>query len=327
MRVRDLFELPEEKRKALKKARRYEWWSIFFLVTITLVMYYAMGSSQAMKTAWIEDVLSLVPPVAFLIASHVREKRPNENFPYGYHRAMELSFLAAAFALLTLGLYMVYDSSMGLIRMEHPTIGHREILGFRTWSGWFMIAALIYSAIPPVILGRLKQPLARELHEKTLFADAEMNKADWMTAVAAVGGIIGIGFGLWWADSVAALFISLDVARDGFRNMKGVMSDLMQQRPTTVDHKGPLPLPEIVVELLNDLDWVESSQIRLHESGMLIQGDAWLVTRSGSVTPAQLREATELIHGADWKLHDVVVTVVEDVERARDVSAGEDARR
>lgn len=323
MRVRERYELPPEKERLVAKARRLEYWTIFFLITITIVMYLSMGSSQAMKTAWIEDLLSLIPPIAFLIAARVREKEPNERFPYGFHRAMMLSFLAASFALFTLGGYMVYDSAMGLIRLEHPTISHREIFGHAIWSGWVMIGALIYSAIPPVILGRLKQPLAKELHDKTLFADSNMNKADWMTALAGVGGIIGIGFGLWWADSVAALIISVDVMKDGVRNVKGVMYDLLKQRPTEVDQSGPLTLPETLIALLESLDWVEDADVRLHEDGMLIEGDAWIVPRGGSVTTAQLREAAAIIHGADWKLHDVVISVTDDLSERRRVGPGD----
>ena len=42
-----------------------------------------------------------------------------------------------------------------------------------------------------------------------------MNRADWLTALAAVVGVIGIGAGLWWADAVAAIVISLEITRDG----------------------------------------------------------------------------------------------------------------
>jgi divalent metal cation (Fe/Co/Zn/Cd) transporter len=34
-------------------------------------------------------------------------------------------------------------------------------------------------------------------HYVMLFADAQMNKADWLTAVAAMVGVMGIGFGIW----------------------------------------------------------------------------------------------------------------------------------
>ena len=62
-----------------------------------------------------------------------------------------------------------------------------------------------------MILGRLKKPLAEGLYDKVLHADAEMNRADGLTGLAAIAGVIGIGMGLWWADSVAALVIALDV--------------------------------------------------------------------------------------------------------------------
>ncbi len=59
-----------------------------------------------------------------------------------------------------------------------------------------MIAALGYSAVPPVVLRRMKAPLAKSVHEKVLHADAAMNKADWMTGPAAIAGVLGVGFGL-----------------------------------------------------------------------------------------------------------------------------------
>jgi divalent metal cation (Fe/Co/Zn/Cd) transporter len=318
VRIRKNFVLPEELQEAEKKARRLEYWTVFFLLTITALMYYTMGSSQAMKTAWIEDVLSLIPPVVFLIATHQRRKAPDERFPYGRQRIMSIAFTAAAFALTILGLYMLYDSARGLLTMHHPTLGHRTILGVRVWSGWFMIAALLYSAIPPVVLGRMKLPLAERLHEKTLKADADMNKADWMTAGAAILGILGIGIGLWWADSVAALLISLDVLKDGFGNVKAVFSDLMDQRPTTVDRE-PMPGPgDAAIAALRRLEWVEDADIRLHEEGAVLAGDAFVVPRGGSATVGQLQEASRVVHQADWKLYDVVVTAVESVDRHRD---------
>lgn len=68
-----------------------------------------------------------------------------------------------------------------------------------------------------MFLGRAKLPLSRELYNKILYADADMNKADWSTA-AAILGVIGIGLGFWWADLVAAGVIALDILKDGVTN-------------------------------------------------------------------------------------------------------------
>jgi len=45
-----------------------------------------------------------------------------------------------------------------------------------------------------------------------------MNKANWLTAGAAMVGVVGIGFGLWWADAAAAAIIPLDITEDGVSN-------------------------------------------------------------------------------------------------------------
>ncbi len=60
--------LPGEVEQAMQRAERLAWISIAFLISIILAMAAVMGGSQAMQTAWVEDMLSLLPPVVFLIA-------------------------------------------------------------------------------------------------------------------------------------------------------------------------------------------------------------------------------------------------------------------
>lgn len=45
------------------------------------------------------------------------------------------------------------------------------ILGWNIWLGWVMVAALVYSGVPPVILRRTKKPLANAEMEKILYMD------------------------------------------------------------------------------------------------------------------------------------------------------------
>ena len=271
------FEFPEDKQEVLRQAIRLEWITLAYLATAIVAVFLTLGSSQAMKAAWVEDMLSLLPPAAFLIANRFRTRGPDERFPWGYHRAVSIAFLVAAGALLVLGLFVAYDSVLKLVKAEHPPIGLVEIFGQQVWLGWLMIAALVYTGVPPVILGRRKQKLAAELHEKVLYADAEMNRADWMTAGAAAVGVLGIGVGLWWADSVAALFISLDIARDGWSNLKAAVGDLMDSRPTTYDHSRAHPLMGQMETLLLGLDWVKDARVRLREEGHVFAGEAFVV--------------------------------------------------
>lgn len=223
--------IPDEKAKDIRHAVHLELATLFFLSTIVVVMYLVMGSSQAMKTAWVEDLLSLLPASMFLVTAWLERKPPSEKYPFGLHRVGSLGFFAAACALLVLGLYLLFESAMSLIRMEHPTIGTVSILGERIWLGWLMIAALAYSVIPPVILGRMKKKPSRSISDKILHTDADMNAADWQTGLAGIAGIIGISLGWWWADAAAAGLISFSILRDGVTNCRIALAELLDGTP------------------------------------------------------------------------------------------------
>jgi len=264
-----------------------------------------------MKAAWIEDVLSLLPPLAFLVAARFRDRPPMDRFPYGYHRSVGVAYLTASAALLAMGGFILYDSATVLVRFEHPSIGLIELFGQQIWLGWLMIGALLYSGLPPVLLGRAKQRLAAQLHDKVLYADAEMNRADWATAGAAILGVIGIGAGLWWADAVAAIVISLDIVHDGYGNVRTAVHDLMDRRPTTYDHAKPLPLVDQVEEHLRAIPWVARAEVRLREEGHVLVGEAYVVLVGSPGDVLQLVErTTRAIEDLDWRLHDVAVVVL-----------------
>ncbi len=316
------YDLPPEKERVNRRAVRLQWLTLAYILSAIALLALVLGQSQAMKAAWVEDVLSLFPPIAFLVASRVRDRVPTETYPYGYHRSVTIGYLIAATALLVMGLVILADSGLRLVKAEHPSIGIIELFGHQMWLGWPMIAALLYSGVPVVFLGRMKQKLAAELHDKVLFADAQMNRADWMTAGAAILGILGIGGGLWWADAVAAIFISLDIVHDGYANLRTAVGDLMDRRPMTYDHKKPLDLDDRVREYVEGLPWVADAQVRLREQGHVLTGQVYVVPR-GEVPdlPDRIARAIRDIDDMDWRLHEVDVIVIPDLERRTQRSA------
>ena len=273
------FELPPDKERARRRAVKLEWLTIAYLLSAVFLIYLTLGSSQAMKAVWYEDLISLVPSIAFLVGDRIRRRAPNAEFPFGYHGAISISYFAAAMALAALGLFIFYDSLTKFISFEHPPVGTVQPFGEPIWLGWLMLPALAWSGIPAVILGRIKVKLARELHDKVLYTDAEMNKADWMTALAGMVGVIGIGLGIWWADAVAAMFISLDIILDGVKNLHAAVTDLMHRRPRSVDGSAVDRLVALATNELKGLDWVSDAHVRLWTSGHVFFGDAEVVPR------------------------------------------------
>ncbi|MDD9208219.1 cation diffusion facilitator family transporter [Georgenia sp. 10Sc9-8] len=305
---------PDDRGEALRRAVRLEWVTLAFVISAVTLVYLVMGSSQAMRTAWIEDILALVPPVAFLVASRVARKPATANHPFGFHRASAVGHLVAGTALFGVGAFLVYDSAVDLLSGEHPPISTVVVLGQPVWQGWLMVAAMVYTAIVPAVLGRMKLRLAPVVNDKVLYADADMNKADWLTAVAAILGVLGIGVGLWWADAVAALVISTSVLKDGVGNMRGAVRDLMDARATTVDHSEPLPLIRPIEDAVAGPPWVADSHVRVRDMGRAVHVEAFVVPDGGYLpSPEDLAALREHVLDLDEAVIDVVVMPVREL--------------
>ena len=307
-------ELPREQQEALAKAKKYEWITIGFLAASTGLVYAVLGNSQAMKAAWVEDLLSFLPPLSFLLAARVIRKRPTEDHPYGYHRAVGIAHVVAAVALTVMGAYLIVDSAIGLLSAEDPTIGGFNFFGQPIWLGWMMITAMVLTALPPIWLGRVKMKLAETLHDKVLYADADMNKADWMTAAAAAVGVAGIGLGWWWADYAAAIIISGSILHDGIRNTRGAVSALMDKKAMTYDDGAPHPIARRLDAYLRGLPWAREARSRIRDEGHVFHVEAFVVPADGAMPGLeQLEEAREACIAMDWKVQDMVIVPVSEL--------------
>lgn len=306
MKLAEAYNFSKEQKEALKKAQILETITVLYMISVITLMYIVLGSSQAMKTAWIEDCLSLIPPLAFLIGSRICWRKPTKKFPYGFNRVNGILFLAAALALLVTGGYLLYESALKLIEQSHPTIGMREYFGHDMWLGWWMILVLLWGGIPPVILGRIKLKHAVKINDKVLYTGAMMNKADWLTALAAMIGVLGIGFGWWWADGLAALLISFDILKDGISQTWEAGTALLDRSPQNVQ-TGYSNLPSKIQNHLERKDWIERADIRLHEQGHLIFGEAFIKT-SRDFNKQDAESLTSEVEEIDWRLQDITIS-------------------
>jgi cobalt-zinc-cadmium efflux system protein len=125
--------------------------------------------------------------------------------------------------------------------------------------------------VPPLIIGRKELPLAEKLSDKLLHTDALMNKANWMTGAAGIAGVTGLGLGYWWADSVAAAFISFDIINDGVKALRSSTAELIDGAPRGLS--GP-KLSEDAQALKERLEaHYSGSAVRLRETGRLIRAE------------------------------------------------------
>ena len=312
MMLADAVEYPDDLQNELQRARRIVWITIGYLLSVISLMYLVAGASQAMKSALIEDILSLIPGAVFIVASYLSTKTPTSRFPYGYHRAVTIAFLVGAIALLTMGVYLIYESVLKLVEQSHPALGDVTMLGQTVWRGWLMIPVLLYSSLV-YFLGRRKRTLSKKLHDKVLYTDGDMNSADWQTAFAAIIGILGIRAGLWWADAAAALLISLSIVYDGYHNLTAAVADLMNRVPQSIGEDKPDPLIEEITETLRALSWVEDVHIRLREEGHVYFGEGFVVPKDSTNLTEKIEQAAEHIQTLNWRINNFVVMPVSEL--------------
>jgi cobalt-zinc-cadmium efflux system protein len=267
----NLGNIPEPLRADMERAVRLEYWNIGWTITIVAAMGFAMGSSQTMKTAWVEDLLGLIPPIVFLVAVRFENREATGLFPFGFHRVHSLAFLIAAVALAGVGTSLLWDAAKTLAAREHATVGTINLFGHDLWAGWVMVAAMVYSIVPPFIIGRKELPLSVRLQDAVIHTDAKMNKANWMTGAAGLFGVIGLGLGWWWADSVAAALISFDIILDGWRALRVATAELVDGVPRALGGIGPDPEAEQLIEVLQRR--YPDADVRLRETGRYIHAE------------------------------------------------------
>jgi cation diffusion facilitator family transporter len=266
-----------------------------------------------MKAVFVEDILSVIPPLAYLVSQKIRWQPPSERHPYGFHRSVSIAFLISAASLLAFGTFVLIESAKTLITQHHPTIGVVGLFGHQIWLGWLMIPALVFTGSGEFLFGRLKLPYAGELHDTALAADARMNRADWMSGAVAIIGILGISIGWWWTDAAAATFIAIEIVRDGVENFIAVLRDLMDEVPEKVAEGDRDNWRERLQARLAQLDWVKACEVRLREEGNLITGEVFVVPRTIENITKRRSEVQTVARELDWRFYDLAVVPVEEL--------------
>lgn len=295
------------------RAKKIVWLTIGYLLFDMTLLYFTMQNSQAMKASLIEDMLYLVPSICFLVSNRLSRKPPDENFRYGYNRAYSIGFLVSAFALFAIGGFLLFESLMKLVNHEVITIGTFRAFGETIWFGWLMILTIGYSIIPVYLIGRAKLKIAKKVNLQLLYVDAKGQKADWLTSVATIFGILGIGYGLWWTDAVAAIIIAIDILSDAFKSLKASFSEAMDRMPIDPLLKNQDPIVERVEEIVSREKWIENFVVRFQKSGNKIRGEVLVIAPDAADLKDKIFSLRESILNMDWQIEEVGISPVREL--------------
>lgn len=134
-----------------------------------------------------------------------------------------------------------------------------------------------------------------------LYTDAEANKADWQTGLVGIAGVLGIAFGLWWADALAAGLIALSIIWDGARSCRLAVAELLDGAPREIDS----PAIEKTAERLRreSEKLYPGSYIRMRETGRNLRAVI------GTGDPLAPEHGTGLLGDRGWRLIEVTRSI------------------
>ena len=163
-----------------------------------------------------------------------------------------------------------------------------------------------------MFIGRAKMKLAEELHDKVLYADADMNKADWMTAVGSIVGVAGSASASGGRDSAAALFIAGSILWDGVKNIARRRRGPHGHPGHDLRRRQAAPAIVQVDEYLRALDWVADAGSRVRDQGHVFHVESFVVPRRGKMPRSTSSRARDGCIELDWKVEDIVIVPVPD---------------
>ena len=187
------------------------------VVTIALktLAWWFTGSVGLLSDA-MESLVNVAGASFALAMVTLAAQPPDEEHPYGHHKAEYFSSGFEGVLILVAALAIVWTAAR---RLLHPQ--PLEELG----------AGLALSVVSSVLNGVLAWAMlrkAREHHSMALEADARHLYTDVWTSAGVVGGLIAVHFTGWlWLDPVLAIGVALNIVREALHLLKRSADGLM----------------------------------------------------------------------------------------------------
>lgn len=211
-----------------KEKKRVAGISVFaaiFLTGFKLLIGILTGSLGILSEA-LHSGLDLIAAVITYFSVRISDKPADKEHHFGHGKIENLSALIETFLLIITCVWIVYEAINRLIS------GHTHIQ-VTVWS----YAVVITSIAIDVTRSRALYKVARKYNSQALEADALHFSTDIWSSVVVLIGLLCANFGLFAADSIAALGVAVIVLCVSFRLGKRAVNVLLDSSPVIVNEK------------------------------------------------------------------------------------------
>lgn len=162
---------------------------------LELAVFALSGSAGLLADAF-HNLGDVTTTIAIAVAFTFSRRAASERYPYGLHRAEDLSGLFVLLVMAASAVAAGWESARHLMAGERPD---HLVAG--------MAAALIGVAGNEAV-AQYKLRVGRRIRSVSLEADGQHSRQDGLVSLAAFLGLAGVAAGLDWADGLAGLLIT-----------------------------------------------------------------------------------------------------------------------
>jgi len=273
--------------KEKKKVAGISVFAAIFLTTFKLIIGLLTGSLGILSEA-LHSGLDLVAAVITYFSVRISDKPADRNHHFGHGKIENLSALIETILLVITCVWIVYEAT-------HRLVSGNTVIEVTVWS----YVVVITSIVIDVSRSRALYRVARKYNSQALEADALHFSTDiWSSAVVLVG-LFCANFGIYAADSVAALGVALIVLTVSYRLGKRAVHVLLDRSPAQVCHQ--------IEELVQSVPGV----LQYHDLKVRVAGAETFVNITIHVAPElNINEAHTISH----KVEDLITQRIDRCE-------------
>ena len=275
----DANEAIQSAQESAKEGIRTAWIGLggMMATAILQIVIVAISGSIALLADTLHNLGHAVTTIPLVIAFKIGQRMATKRYTYGYRRAEDLVGVLIALVIAASVVLIIWESVDALFNPRPLT------------NLWWVFAAGLVGALGNEIVAVYRIRTGRKIGSAALIAEGHHARADGLTSVAVIFGVIGVWLGFERADAVVGLIIALVIFGILISSLRTICRRLMDGiEPGVVDK---------ITATAADVPGVLAVQrVRARWGGHRMEGDAQIAVDGSLSTLEGHRVAEEVEH-------------------------------
>lgn len=247
------------------------------ILSVIKVFIGFIGKSNAIIADGFHSLSDVFSTVIALIGIRLANKADDENHPYGHEKIEPVMGKILANILLLTALFMGYNGIKSIIRGDY------------TVPGSITIYAAIFSIVVKEWMYRYTVRAAKKIESSGLLADAWHHRTDALSSVGSLIGVTGAILGYPILDSIAAVVISVFVAKVAIDIYLQSIKELID---SAADEETIDDIKKIILETQGVIE-IDELKTRIHANKLYVDVE---ISVNKDLSVSQAHDIAENVH-------------------------------